>query len=116
MAAQPAAERESSDFELASELDDEVMRELEELHRALGVAKHPGEQLLAPHGHSRPRRGNQSLAGEEEAGVHHLADRPAILGLGEGGGNVDFLHEAVAQLKPIEARAVIVSLEAGVLG
>src|SRR3982750_1785216 len=71
MAPQCAGRAEGSDLDLAAELDHAVGRQLEEFHRAFGVSQHPGEQLLAPDCHSWPRRGEQGLAGEEEAGVHH---------------------------------------------
>src|SRR3712207_8373813 len=51
--------------------------------RAFRVAEHPGEQFLAPDRHSRAGGRQQGLPREEEAGVHHLADRPAILEIGE---------------------------------
>src|SRR6185503_3122249 len=68
-----------SDLDLAAELNDPVRRQAEELHRAFRVAQHPGEELLAPDRHARPRRGDQGLAGEEEARVHHLELRPAAV-------------------------------------
>ena len=57
-------------------------------------------------------RGDQGLAGEEEAGVHHLELRAAALDLGQRGGDVGLLHEAVAEDQPVEALAELVELEA----
>ena len=105
-----------SNFHLAAELDDPVGRQLEEFHRAFRVAQHPGEQPLAPDRHARPRRGQQGLAGKEEAGVHHLALAADALDLGQRRGDVDFLHEAVAQDDPEEAGAIILGLDALFVG
>src|SRR3954447_15979200 len=90
---QCAGRAEGSDLHLAAKLHDAVGGKLEKLHRAFRIAQHPGEQFLAPDRHPRPRRGEQSLPGEEEAGVHHLALRTAILELRQGRRNVDLLHE-----------------------
>src|SRR4051794_4440472 len=101
-----------SDFDLAAELHDAVGRQLEEFHGAFRVTKHPGEQLLAPNRHPWARRGEQGLAGKEEAGVHHTALRADLLRLRERRRNVDLLHEAIAQDDPVEARTIILRLEA----
>ena len=85
--------------------------QFEELHRAFGIAQHPGEQFLAPDRHSRPRGGKQGLAGEEEAGVHHLADRPAAFELAERLGDVDLFHEAVTQDHAEETGAIVRGLD-----
>ena len=50
------AQQQVSDLNLASELDHAVGGQLEEFHRAFRVAKHPGEQLLAPDRHAGARR------------------------------------------------------------
>src|ERR1041385_7025506 len=100
-----------SDFDLAAKLDHAVGRQLEEFHRAFGVAQHPGEQFLTPDRHSRPRRREQSLAREKEAGVHHPALVPDILERRERRWDIDFLHEAITKEDPKEAGAVILGLE-----
>src|SRR4051812_45751329 len=100
-----------SNLDLAAELDDAVWRELEEFHRAFSVAQHPGEQFLAPDPHAGPRRGDQGLAGEEEAGVHHLELWAARIDARQGGRDVGFLHEAVADDQPVEALAELLEME-----
>src|SRR6188472_1004172 len=87
--APPRVARETLDFDLATKLDHAVGRQLEEFHRAFGVAKHPREEFFAPDRHPGSRRGNQRLPSEEEAGVHHLAWDAAPFELGEFGRHVD---------------------------
>src|SRR6478735_11795750 len=111
MAAPMRGPARSSDFDLTSKFDDAVRRKLEEFHRAFRIAEHPGEQLLAPDRHPRPRRSKQRLTSQEEACVHHLALRAAVLELGERSGDVDLLHETVAKEDAEEARAIVLLLD-----
>src|SRR5687767_2883573 len=102
------------DFHLAAELDHPVGRELEEFHRAFGVAKHPAEKLLAPDRHAALARRDQGLAGEEEARLHH-PDVAAAAHRGERGRQVALLHEAEAQDQPEKTFAEVGEVAAPVL-
>src|SRR4051812_16697343 len=93
------------DFDLATKLDHPVGRQLEELHRALGILHHPGEQFLAPQHHRRAPRRDQGLAAQEETGVHRLEGGAAFADPGEFGGHVNLLHEPIMEDDPPEAVA-----------
>ena len=68
--------------------------------------------MFAPDCHAGLVTGQEGLAGEEEAGFHHLQLGPAIFDLFQHGWNVDFLHEAIANEDAVEAAAQIAHTDA----
>src|SRR4051812_38447983 len=96
-----------SNLDLAAELDDAVGRQLEELHRGLGVAKHPREQLLAPARHAGAGCRQEGLPREEEAGLHQVELGTALAKSRERRRNVDFVHEPVMEHDAVKALTLV---------
>src|ERR1700688_4283242 len=67
-----------SEFDLRAKLHHPVWRQAEKARRALRVAHHRREDLLAPRGHTtRPRCDDQRLASQEVRRVHGRDVQPA---------------------------------------
>src|SRR6266542_2656053 len=103
-----------SEFDLRPQLDDPVRRQPEEARRALGIAHHRGEDLLAPHGHAAGTRGDDQRLPAEEVRRIHRRDLQAVLVADafQQGRDVRLLHEAVARRNAVDAFTKLVELQA----
>src|SRR5688500_4842795 len=87
-----------SELDLPAELHDPGARNLDERRRTLRIARHDGEQLLAPPRHARAADGDQTLTPEEERDFMgpDVGD-PTLLTVLEDLRDVRRLHETVAR-------------------
>src|SRR5438067_5269884 len=85
------------DQDARAELDHTIGRDVEVIGDVARVARHGGEDALAPQRHaSRADSGHHSLARDEERGLHRVdlqAERAAML---ERASHIRTVHEAVA--------------------
>lgn len=96
-------------FNLRAELHNAIGWQLEKSHGAFCIAHHQREELLAPDGHAGPARRDERLTSEEEAGLHYLQGRMPYRAGVQCLGNVDFVHEAVAEddlMDPVLGRSL----------
>jgi hypothetical protein len=91
-----------SNLKLRAEFDHPVGGDLEKSHGAGGVAGHGGENMLAPERHVLAAGGDQIFPTEKEGGVHHV-ELHAAGALRQGLGDVDVIHESVADDDVVEA-------------
>lgn len=91
-----------SNLKLRAEFDHPVGGDLEKSHGAGGVAGHGGENMLAPERHAFAAGGDQIFPAEKEGGVHHV-ELHATGTLRQGLGDVDVIHESVADDDVVEA-------------
>ena len=65
------------DFNLAAQLQDPIGRQLKNSMALSALRIIQANKFSAPDRHAGPRRGDQSLAPQEDARVHYLKLRPA---------------------------------------
>src|SRR2546421_8231367 len=98
------------DLDAAAELDHAVRGNVEEVDDAAGVARHGGEEPVAPQHHGRsPGDRDDLLARQEERGLHHLDLEPGAGALLERPGEVRPLQETVAHAHPPAAAAELLA-------
>src|SRR5471032_686803 len=65
------------DFDVGAQFHHAVRGDVEEVRGARRVARHPGEDMVAPECHAgHLSRWNHGLARKEERGVHHVEREP----------------------------------------